>query len=311
VLVTARPGLPGLVSVIVPSRSERFLVPTVTDLLAKAQGPIEILVVLDGYWEHALPSDSRVKILHFGEAKGMRPAINAAAAIARGEYLMKCDGHTLWADGWDVALKADYHERNWIVIPRRYALDPEKWEIDTSNKKYPVDYHFLSSPFHVASNAVPGLHGSPWTARREARKDILLDDELASQGSAWFTCREHWQRIGPLDASLYGVFWFENQEMSLKTWLSGGAQKVNKKTFYAHLYKGTRYGRGYNTRGMGHEAGTAFTTWFWMTDQPFPGKTRTMRSLIEQFSPVQTWGDLDETFARAAQEFRNPYQVAA
>jgi hypothetical protein len=56
VLVTARPGLPGLVSVIVPSRSERFLVPTVTDLLAKAQGPIEILVVLDGYWEHALPA---------------------------------------------------------------------------------------------------------------------------------------------------------------------------------------------------------------------------------------------------------------
>jgi hypothetical protein len=100
--------------------------------------------------------------------------------------------------------------------------------------------------------------------------------------------------------------------MGLKTWLSGGAVKVTKRTWYAHLYKGKRYGRGYQTRGMGHEAGTAFCSWFWMTDQPFKGRTRTLQSLIEQFAPVPTWpADLDECFARARREFRNPYQVAA
>lgn len=300
------------VSIIIPSRNEQFLVRTVADVLQKAGGDIEVIPVLDGYWEKELPEDPRVRPLHHGEALGMRPSINHAARIATGDYFLKADAHTMWDEGFDEKLKADYLEDNWILVPRRYALDPINWTIDTSNRKYPVDYHFLSSPFHVASNAVPGLHGSPWTARRDARKDVMLDDELASQGSAWFCSRQHWNRIGPLDASKYGVFWFENQEMSMKTWLSGGAQKVTKNTFYSHLYKGARFGRGYSTSGMGHEAGTAFTSWFWMTDQPFTGRTRSMRSLIDQFSPVPTWEeDLDAVFDRARREFSNPYKAAA
>jgi hypothetical protein len=305
--------MPGRVSILIPSRNEAFLVPTVTDLLAKAAGDIEPVVVLDGYWpKPPLPDDPRIVVLHRGRAEGMRPAINAAATVASGEFLLKADAHTLWAEGFDATLKADYHESNWILVPRRYALDPERWTIDTSNKKYPVDYHSLSSPLHVASNAVPGLHGTPWTARRDARKEILIDDELASQGSAWFMARSHWDRLKPLDASKYGVFWFENQELSLTTWLMGGAQKVTKRTWYAHLYKGQRYGRGYSTAGMGHEAGAAFCSWFWTTDQPFAGKTRTFRSLLEQFWPVPTWGaDLDAELARCRASLRNPYQVAA
>lgn len=305
--------IPGKVSVLVPSRNEQFLGKTVADLLAKARGSVEIIAVLDGYWpDPALPTDPRVRVLHFGEAHGMRPAINAAAQIATGEFLLKCDAHTLWADGFDLALKADYHEGNWILVPRRYALDPDAWVIDASNKKYPIDYHYLSNPFNTPGDSTQGLHGSAWTARREARTNILLDDELSSQGSAWFMAASHFARLGPLDMQAYGVFWHEMQELGLKTWLSGGALKVTKRTWYGHLYKGKRYGRGYSTRDMGHESGTAFTSWFWMTDQPFVGRSRTMRSLVEQFSPVPTWPeDLDAVFARAQREFRNPYQVAA
>jgi glycosyltransferase involved in cell wall biosynthesis len=217
----------------------------VDDLLAKAAGDVEILVVLDGYWpDPPLRNDPRVVPIHFGSAKGMRPAINTAARLASGQYLLKCDAHTLWAHGYDAALKADYHEDNWILIPRRYALEPESWSVDITNKKYPIDYHYLCSPFHEASNAVPGLHGTAWTERRNARLHIMVDDELASQGSAWFASRRHFDRIGPLDASLYGVFWYENQEMSLKTWCIGRRAEGHEGHVVRAPIQGRRYGRG-------------------------------------------------------------------
>lgn len=302
------------VSVIIPARNEPFLLPTVRDLLAHAVGPIEVIVVLDGYWPTpALPEDPRIRILHRGQARGMRPAINDAAAIARGEYLLKSDAHCLWPEGYDQVLVEDYHEHNWILVPRRYPLDPDAWTFEKRRDgKYPIDYHYLSEPFHKHGDAVPGLHGTEWRARRDARPHLELDDEMTSQGSAWFVSRRCWDWLGPQDAARYGAFWFEMQEMGLTAWLRGGAIKVTKRTHYAHLYKGARHGRGYSTRGMGHEAATAFTSWFWLTDQPLAGRTRTFRSLLEQFWPVPTWPeDLDTLFRRAHAEFRNPYARTA
>src|SRR5688572_5682458 len=108
------------VSVIVPARNERFLGNTVSDLLRNAAESVEILVILDGYWpDPPLPADKRLKILHRGDAQGMRPAINAAVQMSTGQYLMKCDGHTMWPEGYDVQLKADYLADNWILTPRR------------------------------------------------------------------------------------------------------------------------------------------------------------------------------------------------
>lgn len=300
------------VSILVPSRNERFLVPTVRDLLAKATGDVEVIAVLDGYWELNLPDDKRLRILHRGTAQGMRQAINSAVQIATGEYILKADAHTMWADGFDEVLKRDYLEDNWILIPRRYPLDPEKWAIEErTDRKYPIDAHFLSEPFGKYGDSVPGLHASPWAARRDQRQHIPIDREIGSQGSAYFLSRKCWDWLGGLDQSLYGAFWLENLELSMKCWMRGGAQMRTLNTWYAHLYKGARYGRGYSTRGMGHEDAISYANWFWITDQPLKGRVRTMRSLIEEFSPMPTWNDIDAIFERAHREFRNPYEVAA
>jgi hypothetical protein len=302
------------VSVIIPSRNEAFLAPTVADVLANARGDIEVLVFLDGYWPiPALDtSDKRLRIVHSGSAVGMRPAVNACAAIATGTYLMKLDAHCSLEPGFDVVLCEDYREDNWILVPRRYPLDPEKWaREERRDAKYPIDCHYLSEPFGKHGDSTPGLHGTEWRERRDRLADQPLTDDMSSQGSCWFMGRRHWERIGPQDAACYGNFWHEIQEMGLKTWMSGGALMVTKRTSYAHLYKGKRYGRGYSTRDMGHEAGTSFCSWFWMTDQPFAGRTRNMRWLIERFSPVPTWPtDLDAVFRQAHDELRNPYQPA-
>jgi glycosyltransferase involved in cell wall biosynthesis len=288
------------VSVLIPSRNERFLVPTVKDLLSKARGDVEVLVALDGYWELGLPADTRLKILHHGQAKGMRPSINALVQMATGDYFLKCDGHTMWDEGWDVKLQADYHEDNWILTCRRYALEPEAWAFDTSNPKYPIDYHYLSNPYERPDDEECGLHGTPWNARKRARRDVLLDEEMSSQGSAWFMSRKHWDRLGPMEIARYGNFYMEMQELGLKTWLGGGAMMVTKRTHYAHLWKGAKYGRGYALGANSHRPGREFGIDFWMQDK-WPGAVRTMRWLVERFSPVPSWpADLDTVFRKVA-----------
>ncbi len=289
----------GRVSIIVPSRNERFLPETVRDVLAKAQGDVEVLVVLDGYWpKPALPDDPRLIQIHRGVALGMRPAINDAAAAATGSYLLKLDAHCMVEDGFDVILKADC-DRDWVVVPRRYRLDPIAWTWQDVGKP-PIDYHYLSYPFERVGDSSCGLHGTVWEQRAKARADVLLDDEMSSQGSCWFMHRDHWNRIAPLDIANYGNFIQEFQEIGLKTWLGGGQVKVNKRTWYAHLHKGKTYGRGYPMLGFNHERGRDFCTDYWMHDR-WPQRVHDLRWLIEKFAPVPSWpADLDQVFARRA-----------
>lgn len=273
--------------------------PTVTDLLAKARGDIEILVMLDGYWDPALPDDPRVIQFHRGRAAGMRPNINAACRVASGDYFMKIDAHCLVSEGFDEVLKSEYQEDNWILTMRRYALDPEGWKIETGDKKYPIDYHYLSYPFERPDDPTCAIHGTEWRARRDARKNILLDDEMSSQGSFWFMSRAHWARLGEMEIHRYGNFVQEFQELGLKTWLGGGEVKVTKRAHYAHLYKGKRFGRGYSLGPTGHKEGVEFCTRYWMLDE-WPNRVHDLRWLIEKFSPVPSWPtDLDEAFAHA------------
>lgn len=289
--------VPGRVSVIVPSRNERFLLPTLRDLLTHAAGDLEVIAVLEGYWEHGFPNDPRLKVLHHGRAKGMRPAINAAVQMATGQYLLKSDAHCFWPEGYDGQLKADYLEDSWILTCRRYALEPESWTLDTSSSKYPIDYHFLSYPY--TGEATAGLHGAPWRARRDERPHILLDEEMSSQGSMWFMSRAHWDRLGPMEIHRYGNFLHEFQELGLKTWLGGGAVMVTKRTHYAHLFKGQRYGRGYALGKDGHRDGAEFCTRYWMGDE-WPQRVRNLRWLVERFNPPGWPADLDAVFRRAA-----------
>ena len=134
-----------MVSVIISSRVDQYLQKTIDDLLAKAEGEIEIIVVLDGYWpDTTLKDDSKVIILHQGMVHdniGMRSAINAASEIARGEYLMKIDEHCIVDQGFDLKLIADC-EDDWVVIPRRKRLIPQTWELQEDGRP-PNDYIYL------------------------------------------------------------------------------------------------------------------------------------------------------------------------
>lgn len=278
------------VSAIIPSRNERFLQQTVEDLLRHATGDFECVVCLDGYWpDPPLPYDKRLKIVHFSEARGMRAAINAAAQVARGEYLMKCDAHTSWQEGFDEVLTSEI-EDNWIVIPRRDRLDPEIWGKNPDEKRPPIDYEFLSCP--ITNEQGYQFHGTQWPerARERSGSEYELDDNMSFQGSAWMMSRKQWDRIGGMNEALFGRYAQEPQELGIKTWLMGGRIVTNRRTTYLHLFKGKQYGRGYQMNGSDNKRDHEISAHYFMNNEnKWPGKVRDIDWLIDKFSPVPRW----------------------
>lgn len=274
-------------SVIIPSRNEIFLDKTIDDIFNKARGDIEVIAVLDGYWPHPPPADRpNLHLLHWGRPKGMRAAINGAAAIAKGDYLLKTDAHCMFAEGFDEVLKADC-DGDWIVIPSRYSLDAENWDI-LRNRKSRVDYHYLSFPDAPGK----GIHGSVWLQRARERKNDTqydIDDEMSFQGSCWFMPARHFHDfLGGMSEVGYGTFIQEPQEIGMKTWLGGGQIKTNKKTWYAHLHKGRRYGRGYYLSKREAIKGNNYSVDFWLNNK-WKDRVHDIEWLIDKFAPVPTW----------------------
>lgn len=280
-----------MLSIIIPSRNEKYLNKTVDDILVKAKGEIEVIVVLEGYWpEPALNPDKRVVIIHNGQPIGMRQAINAGVAIAQGEYIMKLDAHCMLDEGFDVKLAADC-EDNWVVIPRRKRLEPDEWTFAETHKP-DIDYMFLSAPNNPDDFGGAGLHGRVWDERNsnDELKDIPIVDCLSFQGSSWFMKRDYFYELELMDNENYGIFAQEAQEIGLKAWLSGGKVVVNKNTWYAHLHKGKKHGRGYFLDIRQLKKGNVYTN-LWIDGKAWHKQTKPFSWLIKRFAPVPTWDE--------------------
>ena len=274
-------------SVLIPSRNERFLAPTVDDIFAKATGEIEVIVNLDEQQpDPPLQERPGLHLIHSPKPIGMRMGINACAAVATGDYLMKCDAHCMFSEGFDEILTAEC-DQDWVVVPRRHSLDPIKWE--RIRNRAPKDYHFLSYPLLEGNKG--GLHGRVWDGRRRERAGILLDDEMTSQGSCYLMSARHFRDfLGGLQTEGYGDFIQEMQEVGMKTWLGGGQVKVNKKAWYAHLHKGQTYGRGYHIGRNSWDKGKFYSADLWINNR-WEDRIRDFEWLIDKFWPIPTWED--------------------
>ena len=221
-----------MLSVVIPSFLDPLLQKTIDSLLQNARGEIEIVVVLDGYWPKEYDwSDPRIKIVHHGKSRGMREAINAGVRASTGEFLMRTDEHCSFAPGYDVAL-TEHLEENWIVYPKRYYLDPVKWEV---MDKEPNIYNKL-----IIDESKPKFSGVDWRSRNEARSapEFDIDESAAMQGSCWVMRRSWWDKvIKRLETEGYGPLYQDSIEMVFKTWQAGGKLMVNKKTWHAHKHR--------------------------------------------------------------------------
>lgn len=271
-------------SVVIPNRNSPFTTKTIQDVLKNAGCELEVIVNVDEKWPTPLVDDERVHYIHPSSPIGLRQGINACVAMAKGKYIIKVDDHCAFGENFGRILIDNHQYDNWVQIPRRYALNAEEWKIEErEDDKYPIDYMYLDFP-RKGKDHDDGMHGVPWRERREEKKDLEIDDTPSMQGSCYFMTRDHYLTfLGGLSEVGYGQFAQESQEIGLKTWLGGGALKVNKKTWYAHLHKGTRYGRFYNfpagtveasswsaSHWLNNEEPNMIHTFEWFIDEKFP-----------------------------------------
>jgi glycosyltransferase involved in cell wall biosynthesis len=98
--VCAGPGVPGLVSVLIPTYNRAYIVcRAIESVLAQTYPDIEVIVVDDGSTD-----DTRERIARFGDAvryiyqqnAGLAAARNTGLAAARGEFIALQDSDDLW-----------------------------------------------------------------------------------------------------------------------------------------------------------------------------------------------------------------------
>lgn len=285
-----------MISVIIPARNETYLKATIDDILAKSKGEIEVIAVLDGYWpDPVIPDDPRVKLIHHTKAIGQRQSINEAARVAKGKYLLKTDAHSMFDKGFDVKLATDC-EYDWTVIPRMYNLDVEKWEPkwrkvtdymfirSPKAKKKPFRHYYYDGPCSQESPEEYKFH-KQW---KKNRPDI--DDVMTGQGACFFMHKDRFWELGGADEA-HGQWGQMGVEVALKAWLSGGALKVNKKTWFSHWFRGGG-GPGFPwpASGKAQEAARKYSQDLWLNNK-WPLQKRPITWLVDKFAPVPTWGN--------------------
>jgi glycosyltransferase involved in cell wall biosynthesis len=284
------------VSVIIPARKEPYVNETIRDVMNNAAGEIEVLLILDGWEpEYKIKRRKGLRIFRNKTVEGMRPSINAAAEVATGKYLMKIDAHCSIGEGWDEILKADCDD-NWIVIPRRYWWDVEKWY-------YKVDKYGCISYVDSMTYLYPFLR--PYKPRMTCRPneekaiqqaDQMVVEDMGFQGSLWFMTREHYlDRLGGMDCNGYGTFGEEATEIGLKTQLGPWEGKVirNKNTWYGHWSKpGIHWKTAPEIAGRvtdeEREASYVYAWDFWWNNK-WEDRIHDYEWLVEKFWPLRTW----------------------
>ena len=266
-----------MISVIIPAKNEVYLERTIRNVLDNATGDIEIIAELDGY----LPdppihmNDNRVRFIHHKEGIGQRQCINHGASVAKGEFVMKLDAHCAVGKGFDTILAKDC-QYDWTMIPRMYNLDHETWQPKTHKL---TDYMKIDMTEDRLLRA--GYYGKKeWRARhRNAR---LIDDTMCCMGPCFFMHKARFWELGGCDEN-HGGWGQQGVEVACKAWLSGGALKVNKKTWFAHWFRGGTAGFPYHITGNQQEAARTYSRDVWLKDK-WPKAKQKFSWLVDKFN---------------------------
>lgn len=261
-----------MLSIIIPSRTEKYLNKTIKDVLSKATGEIEVIVVLDGYGDYPYEPVEGARYISFppptNHERRKRQAINTGVSISNGEYICWMDAHCAVAPGFDEILKRDCKD-NWVVVPSMYQLDPEGW--DRTGK--PENYRYWTW-----DSIKSGKRLKQWTWKKDGPP---IDDVLCAQGSFFFMTRKWFDRCGFMQTKGYMGWGEEGEEVCLTTRLNGGKVKVNKNTWYAHLSKSQMGKRMY--KFVSAQPSYEYSYKHWVNQKDFFVKT------INDFMPIPNY----------------------
>ena len=293
-------------SIIIPARNEEFLKKTIDDILQNIRGDTEIIAILDGQWaEPPIPQHKKVTIIYSPKVIGQRAAQNMAAKISHAKYLMKCDAHCAFDEGFDVKMMREMQD-DWTMVPVMKNLHAFDWVCEFCGyRKYQgpkpeecpecagIDFEkdvvwiAKASPNSTAYRFNRELHFKyfgEWKKRQIG--DIV--ETMSLQGSCFMCTREKYWELELCDES-WGSWGQQGTEVALKTWLSGGRVVCNRKTWYAHLFRTqTGWTWPYPAPGKSQQGARRISQEIFLNDK-WPKAKRKLQWLIEKFAPVPDW----------------------
>lgn len=293
-----------LLSVIIPSRNEMFLKNTIDDILAHRGEDTEVIAICDGQWPvEPIPDHPRVTLVYHSKSIGQRAATNEGVRLSTAKFIMKADAHCSFASGFDKQLTDDckYHQ---TMVPRMYNLHAFDWVCDNGHRRYqgpsgvckecgkPTKMDMVWKPrLSRRSDFMrfdKDMHFQYWGAfekRPEGKPDIA--PQMCCVGACWMMHRDRYWELGGLDES-HGSWGQMGVEIACKSWLSGGEQVVNKKTWFAHMFRtqGGDFGFPYPLRGKEVDKARK------RSKELFQGK---VKPILDKFYPVPSWHDDTKT----------------
>lgn len=291
-------------SVLIPARNERWLARTVKDLLEHIEADTEILVGLDGEWADPVIRDHpRVKIFHVCESIGQREMTNQLARLAKGRYLMKVDAHCAFDQGFDKKMLEAFKETgdNVAMVPTMRNLHAFDWVCECGFRHYQdkgktcpqcgktmvIDERWIpksrpESNSYCFDSEPHFQYFNEYTKRPGWGKE--LEESMSIQGSCFMVTKEMYFRLNLCDETL-GSWGSQGIEVACKTWLSGGRVVINRRTWYAHMFRTKQendFGFPYEIKIKDHKR--LVKDLFW--SGAWEHQTRPLSWLVKKFWPI-------------------------
>lgn len=302
-------------SVLIPSRNEMFLAKTVEDLLKHKEGNTEIIVGLDGAWaDPQIPDHPDVRLVYYPNSIGQRAMTNQLCKLSSAKYVLKCDAHTAWDQGFDVKMMAIMQD-NWTMVPVMRNLHAFNWVCPAGHARYQGP----SGPCQTAGCGKPTTRDVVWipktspqsksycfdpephfqyfgafNKRPEGKPDDLgLTETMSLQGSCFMLTREKYWEL-EMGNETWGSWGSQGIQVAASTWLSGGRVVVNHRTWYAHLFRtqGGDFSFPYPQSGRQVQDTKKYAKNI-LHQNKFPKQILPAHWLVERFWPVDHWTEKD------------------
>jgi len=116
--------------------------------------------------------------------------------------------------------------------------------------------------------------------QRKVEGDII--ESMSFIGACWFIERDRYWELDGLDEG-HGFWGQVGTEVACKTWLSGGKLMINRKTWFAHMFR-TQFGWPYHiTQGMVDRA-RDYSRDMWFNNR-WHKQVHPLRWLVDKFNP--------------------------
>ena len=270
-------------SILIPARSEEFLQNTIDDINAHKEGDTEIL------WE-----EDTIPL-------GQRALTNKLARQATGDYLMKCDAHISFSQGFDVELLKLAKEAT-VIVPALTNLHCYDWVCDKGHRRNGKQFEekelvcdqckgeihkeliWRPIPQPVMTNYYfdTNLHFQYC----EEQEEEAITETMSIQGSCFMISKKDYFDLNVCDEK-FGNWGQQGVEISCKAWLSGGRIISTRNCFYSHWFRTFPYENPIDKILKVQEHSRDL-----FLGNKWPGQIKPIQWLIERFDYPGDWNDI-------------------